>query len=160
MRYFIARPLDARPFMYWQSIAESIEELAEVGEYTNPLVVAEDLKPPFIFGVCPLKIVGGELVDRDAAEMAIHEADFNTRTLIETITPKIADINKSTFVYDGVVFPMDEVSRLHYLAIGNLPIVDTTCLTSAGVAYELADTTVLLFLAEYYKKLQLVTKPK
>ncbi|QYS86297.1 hypothetical protein JJC03_15430 [Flavobacterium oreochromis] len=86
MIYYKAQALEKKPFIQWESVALSLKELQASGLEGNPLVMAEDAIPDFMFGVCPLKIVDGQLVERDDIEMDVFENEFNT--------PKLSTIQK------------------------------------------------------------------
>lgn len=71
MKFLKAKAIEYKPFMQWNGWAKSVEELAEMGEFENPLIVGEDYIPENINGVCPLKIENGALVERTEEEIAI-----------------------------------------------------------------------------------------
>lgn len=160
MRFFKAIEVATKPLIMWQLAASNIEQYFALGLDTDNLVVAEYLVPDFIFGVCPLKVVAGDLVDRTVPEMETFEAEYEVQTLISESKNKVSDLTTETFTFDGNDFFMDETSRLFYQAIdkvrGNQKV-----LTTLGATYTLLDASTNIddFLAAYYSKLRLVTKP-
>lgn len=81
MIYFKAKELQDKPFIQWESVALSLKELQDLGLDDDPLIVSESDIPDFIFGVCPYKIVEGQLVERTAQEMNEFEIEYNTKTI-------------------------------------------------------------------------------
>jgi len=160
MRYFKALEVVQKPFIFWQLVASSVTELEALGLDDDPLVIQETDIPEFTYLVCPLKIVDGELVDRTVPEMEAFEAEYQVQTVISESKNKVSDLTTETFTFDGNDFFMDETSRLFYQAIdkvrGNQKV-----LTTLGATYTLLDASTNIddFLAAYYSKLRLVTKP-
>lgn len=81
MIYFKAKELQNKPFIQWESVALSLKELQDLGLDDDPLIIAESDIPDFIFGVCPYKIVEGQLVERTTQEMDEFEIEYNTKTI-------------------------------------------------------------------------------
>lgn len=160
MRYFKAIAVDYKPFINWLLVASSLSELENLGLDNDPLVLQETDVPDFIYGVCPLKIVGGELIDRTVPEMEVFQEEFEVKTLIAESQYKVTDLKTSTFTYDSNDFFMDETARLFYLSIEKLR-GNQKILTTAGATYTLLDTATNIddFLEAYFEKLMLVTKP-
>lgn len=77
MVYFKAIELREKPFIQWDSVAFSLQELQDLKLKDDPLVLAEDKIPTFQFGVCPLQIVDGELVERSVEDMEKFEREYN-----------------------------------------------------------------------------------
>lgn len=160
MKFFKAFEQISKPFITWHEWAKDIVELTEMGEFDNPLIVGEDYIPEYIYGICPWKIVAGELVERTAPEIEAFEDEFIVETAKVDFMIKLQNLNSETFTYDRNEFMMDEVSRLYYYAIdkvrGNQRI-----LTAAGATYTLLDnyTNINDFLAAYHDKLFLTIKP-
>ncbi len=77
MVYFKAIELEEKPFIQWDSVAFSLQELQDLKLEDDPLVLAEDKIPTFQFGVCPLQIVDGELVERSVEDMEKFEREYN-----------------------------------------------------------------------------------
>lgn len=160
MRYFIATEQEPKPLIVWNLVASSTAQLIELGLEDNPLVLPEDSLPDLIFGVCPLKIEGGELVDRTTGEMDDFEVEWTEITQKGTNAGKIVDVNTGHFTYDSTNFPMDEVSRLFYAAISNQPPAgDVKCMTTSGALYNLTNANIGDFITEYYKKLRALAQP-
>ncbi|MCH4829436.1 MULTISPECIES: hypothetical protein [Flavobacterium] len=81
MMYFKAQELENKPFIQWESVAFSLKELQDLGLEGDPLVMTEKDIPNFMFGVCPLKIENGQLVERTFQEMKVFENEHNTPSL-------------------------------------------------------------------------------
>ena len=77
MVYFRAIEVVEKPFIQWESVAFSLKELQDLKLEDDPLVLAEDKIPFFQFGVCPLQIVDGELVERSREDMEKFEKEYN-----------------------------------------------------------------------------------
>lgn len=139
MIYFKAVELEQKPFIQWNSVAFSLQELINLGLNDDPLVLPEDEIPFTEFGVYPIKIESGELVSRSSTEMESFRNEWCVVTDKNDFAKKIENVNVETFTYDGHEFMMDEVSRLFYYAIdkvrGNQKI-----LTSSGETYTLIDS--------------------
>ncbi|KGO89729.1 hypothetical protein [Flavobacterium suncheonense] len=160
MKFFKAIEQPQKPFITWHEWAKDIIELTEMGEYGNPLIVGEDYIPEYIYGVCPWKIEGGELVERTSGEMNAFEAEFEVETTLRENAAKISEINTGSFTYDSTDFPMDDVSRLFYTAIANEPPVgDVKCMTVDGTLYNLPNANIGAFITEYYKQLRVLAQP-
>lgn len=160
MKYLKAKELDRKPFIQFDLWANSFEELQAMGEDENPLIMAEDDIPDFVFGVHPFKIEAGEIVERTTLEMEAFEAEWNLQNVKNENSKKLREINQQSFTYDSTDFPMDEVSRLFYLSLEKNTIVgDVKCMTMAGELYNLANANVGDFLTKFYKKLKGLSQP-
>lgn len=157
MRYFIAVESAEKPFILWASVANSTAEYEALGFDTNPLVLAETDKPEPLYGVCPFKIVAGELVFRTNSEMNAFQDEYNIRQAMIANVERLPIINDNTFTYDSKLFPMDEVSRLFYTAMekigGNQKIM-----TTSNEVYSLLNANIAAFMTAYYTKLLLISK--
>jgi hypothetical protein len=149
MRYFKAQELAFKPLIAWYS-----------GTFTegDPLVLPEDEIPANVYGVCPLKIVGGELVARTAPEMTAFEEEYDLETALRTQERKIDDINTATFTWALSEYPMYESARLRYLAMKELnPVSMNVQAVDRVVLIVAADYPA--FLAAYYTQLLTLTTP-
>ncbi|MPT34300.1 MAG: hypothetical protein E2604_04220 [Flavobacterium sp.] len=81
MIYYKATELGHKPFIQWESVANCFNELTFLGLDNDPLVLPEDKIPDFIFGVCPLEIVDGELHQVSCAQMRVYESEYNNYQL-------------------------------------------------------------------------------
>lgn len=161
MRFFKAIEIVEKPLIVWVKWADNIDQLIEMGEDENPLILPEELVPDFEHGVCPLKIVGGELVNRTTLEMSEFATEHDTeQNLIEQFS-LLKGINSGTFVFDMAIFPMDERSRLLYDALKNTStaIPDTMIINFEGKPYELTEANKVAFLEAYYAKLLELSTP-
>lgn len=147
MSRYIAVPIDTKPFIVWVSTNLPAEGL----------VVEQVNVPAPVYGVCPLKIVDGELVERTAPEMATFETEYNIEQAMKANVQRLPSINAETFLYDGKQFPMDEVSRLFYTAMekvgGNQKIM-----TIDNQLYNLLDASIPAFMAAFYSRLLNISK--
>ena len=128
---------------------------------TRSLILPEKDVPTTTFGVCPLKIVSGELVERSEAEMDAFETEY---TIQEDLTAQrilLNDINSGTFDFDFGTFPMDERSRLLYDALKNTAaaIPDTVIPNFESKPYTLTNANKAAFLEAYYAKLLELSTP-
>ena len=160
MRYFKAVETTEKPLIIWNLWADSFAKLTEMGEDDNPLILPEDEVPLAEYGVCPLKIVGGELVNRTTIEMEAFEAEFNSDNFLMDQRAKLTQVNNGSFTYDSQTFPMDERSRLFYHGIDRKPPVgDVKCMTIDGDLYNLSNANITAFLGAYYTQLIVLTQP-
>ena len=159
--YFIAISLTEKPFVSFMSVGSfTPAEFAASIYATNGLVVKESELPAQAFGVCSKKIVGGNLVDRDPAELLVLRDEYDVYLSLKSEPAKIFDINKATFTYDDYQFPMDEVSRLFYLSLATMTplpaIVEIKKMDATK--YTLGAEFVPGFLNVYYTRLYEVSK--
>lgn len=161
MRFFKAIEIVEKPLIVWAKWADNIDQLIEMGEDENPLILPEELVPDFIYGVCPLKIVAGELVERTSGEMSTFATEFATQESLTTQFALLSGINSGTFDFDMSTFPMDERSRLLYDALKNTAsaIPDTMIMNFEGKPYELTEANKADFLEAYYAKLLELSTP-
>ena len=162
MRYFKAVEIKQKPFIFWNGIANDIAELAELELFEDPLILAEDSIPKLIYGVCPLKIVGGELVNRTSLEMSDFQYEYELQQNLNEQYSLIKGINNGTFTYDSQIFPMDERSRILYNAISNIvfsPDEAINLMASDGKQYNLFEVDKAGFLEAYYWRLYQLSKP-
>lgn len=157
MEYYIATELPNRPFIQWERWARSIVELAEMGEFENPLIVAKNLIPAFQYGVCPWKIIDGELVARPSEEMDVFEAEYIARLSVATQAKKIELIDAAKFSYSGKDFPMDPAARMRYLAIALDVPANQNFITVTGEVIAVSEADLPTFLSKFYKEVQLIT---
>jgi hypothetical protein len=158
MKYFKAIEFANKPFIRWAKWADSLEQLTEMGLEDDPMIVAESDKPEFVFGVCPWKVVGGELVERSGIEMDAFEAEYLAREEVVLQIGQFSAVTNGTFIYDTKTFPMNDVARLYYLAFQNDPS-NVKVLQTDGLLYTLMEADTPAFLAAYYAKLKDLTKP-
>lgn len=160
MIFYKAFATEEKPLITWNTWAHSIDELIDLGADDDPLILPAELVPDFVYGVCPLKIVAGELVERTEGEMLGFQTEYETYRKLKDNTLLVDLLKTETFTYDSLEFPMDEASRLFYSAFertrGNQKLM-----TATGVLYDLYDTATNLddFLAAFYSKLKLTMQP-
>lgn len=160
MQYYKAfKKKPDEPYLTFQLWANSLQELEALGEDDNPLIVREDQLPEVEYGVYLKKInESGELVDFTAPEIVAIRDAYNIKVGLNSEAQRIGEINTGSFTYDGKEFPMDEVSRLFYLALEKRQPSSSKIRTMDNTAYTLTDTNINDFLAEYYKELLLLSK--
>lgn len=144
---FKAFSLPNKPYIYWQSWDGALDAL----------VISESAIPLNKFGVCPMKIVNGQLENRTAEEMAVFETEYNANQVQATYEQKGNTLKTSVFRYDGVDFPMHETARIYYSCIARTPAAYKVMSTTGQ--YNLADTNVSAFLAAYFNQLTTLTQP-
>lgn len=161
MKYFKAFETIEKPLIIWNLWADSLEKLTEIGEDDNPLILPEDKVPANIYGVCPLKIVSGELVNRTSGEMSVFASEYETQENLTVQLSLLQGINTGTFNFDFQTFPMDERSRLLYEALKNTAsaIPDTMIMNYEAKPYELINANKAAFLEAYYAKLLELSTP-
>lgn len=161
MRYFKAFETIEKPLIIWNLWANSLEKLVEMGEDDNPLILSEDEVPTTVYGVCPLKIVDGELVNRTSAEMMVFESEYAIQNDLVNQFSLLEGINSGTFEFDFGTFPMDERSRILYDALKNTStaIPNTIIPNFEGKPYTLTNANKASFLEAYYAKLLELSTP-
>lgn len=162
MRYLKATEIAFKPFIFWNGVANSIEELTDLGLEYDPLVLPEKEIPTNIYGVCPLKIVAGELVERTESEMLAFQAQWEEYEFLREQSQLINNVNQGTFTYDSEIFPMDERSRILYNAISNIvfsPDEAINLMASGGKQYNLFEVNKSAFLDAYHWRLYQLSKP-
>lgn len=158
MRYFIAEPVDFKPYTRWRKVGE-YEKAADFQKSpfgTNPLVRPED-QITYQYGVCTTRIVAGLLVDFTEAEMLEFQEQEQVIQALSAQADKIKAISKDSFSYDGKSFPMDSTSHLFYTSMekigGNQKIM-----TTGNELYNLLDGSIPAFMTAYYTKLLTLSK--
>jgi hypothetical protein len=136
------------PLIVWQ------ETTAEVGG----VVIAPEDKPAEVFGVCPLKIVAGELVERTEGEMSGYEIAYNLQALSNTQEARLSAMEKKGFVYDTRTFPLTYPARTYYNAIAKSG-TDVSVYDTAGEVYTLAAANIEDFLEAMNTKIAVELQP-
>lgn len=159
---FIAIQVSEKPFIVWSSIPEGSFDDPESQYFESDLVLDEKEIPETIYGVCPLKIVSGELVERTESEMLAFQSQWQEYEFLREQSQLINTINEGTFTYDSETFPMDERSRILYNAISNIvfsPDEAIELMASDGKPYTLFEADKANFLEAYYWRLYQLSKP-
>jgi hypothetical protein len=157
MKYYKAIETATGSLLQWQLVARSIEELEAKNLENDPLVRSLNDIPALQFGVFPIKIEGGELVNRTAPEMAAIESAFEIRIALDAQRTKIDNLETSAFFYDGESFPMDGASRLFYAALERAN-TNQKLMTTSNEVYNLTSGNIAAFMTAYYNELLLLTK--
>lgn len=114
MRYFRAIEIEQKPFIQWDCWATNDEDYKTLGLDRDPLVMAEEDIPAFKYGVCPLKIVDGQLVERTETEMLSYQAEYNQKADTDRYAGTIQDVDKGFFEFNREKFPLHPSARLLY----------------------------------------------
>lgn len=146
---FIAQEILAKPLLAWQSTNEPT---------SNPLVKAQEDIPATAYGVYPLKIVAGALVDRTLEEMNVFKDENDYAIAVSEQREKIDIVENSTFIYLTKEYPMNEVARLHYAAMQSLG-VDTDVMNTTGLTDEILAADIPAFMTAYFTQLKTITQP-
>ncbi len=158
MKFYEAIEVAFKPFIHWNQIAANIDQLIELGREDDPLVLPWELVPLNQFGVSPMKIVGGELVERSSAEMDAFELEYNQKQLVNEQAKKINQIARGSFNYGGKTFPMHDAARARYMAIAlDSPHTNTNFMTITGEVVTVEAANIPAFMSQYYKQIQLIT---
>lgn|SRR5690606_27163661 len=114
MRYFRAIELDHKPFIQWDCWATNEEDYLTLELDKDPLVLPEDDIPEYQFGVCPLKIVDGQLVQRTQSEMNAYQSEYNQVAESDRYAGTIREIDKAFFEFNRERYPLHQSARLLY----------------------------------------------
>lgn len=151
---FKAIEVEIKPFIVWLETTEPL----------GSLVVPESEVPATQFGVCPLKIVDGELYERTAEEMEDFETEWLSSQKINeqyAIIDRLKNTAVAFFTYGGKNFPMNDSARAYYLAIEKTTAKESyDVLTVDGSTAELISANKAAFLEAYYEKLIELTQPE
>jgi len=119
MRYFKAAEKEQKPFITWNLWAENEQELELLEDKNSPLILQEKDIPKYIYGICPLKIMEGNLVNRTQEELAQLEAEFNaindarTKQIKRDVLQKLyLEITLSTDLAEDTTELSNEYNRL------------------------------------------------
>lgn len=158
MNYFKAREQNNAPFVVFDLVAESLEELQDLGLENDPLVVDEDNLPSYDGSICHQRIFNGALVARDQAQIDAYILQSNEDKAIALNSNKKDDVDEGSFDYDGVTYPMDAASQVRYQAIFQLPASDAQIQTKTGVV-TVASADIPAFKDAYYEAVKATTEP-
>ena len=151
---FKAIEVEIKPFIVWLETTEPL----------GSLVVPESEVPATQSGVCPLKIVDGELYERTPEEMEDFETEWLSSQKINeqyAIIEKLKNTAVAFFNYGGKNFPMNESARAYYLAIEKTTGKESyDVMTVDGSTAELVAANKAAFLDAYYEKLLELIQPE
>lgn len=157
MRYFIAYETDNRPYTLFELVADSLQELQELGLEGNPLIVTEDqlvypADPNYIsfqYGICNKRVFNGEVVDRPAGEITTQQNALAKAVEVQK-TKKVSNVlDETTFTFDGREFPMTPAARSIYSAVIEYAPATRNLITTTGT-YVLIDADLAAFRTAYY----------
>ena len=155
MKKVKAQELTFKPFLTWFS-----------GTFASgdPLVINESDKPELVYGVCPWKIVAGELVNRTPAEMEVFENEWIVSQKIAQQTRVVSKLENSSdafFTFLSKDFPMNQTARLYYLAMQNTTgKTEYEVMATNGMTVEITAANKADFLEAYFEKLLQLTQPE
>lgn len=135
--------IENKPFVVFQTVSNPAPN--------DPLVV--DQLPEYLYGVCTLKIVDGELVARSSIEMEAFENEYNQEQLIRSQNDFANRLEQEYFQHSGEDFPMSAASRIFYDAIKNDTASGKTEYNvpkKDGTLYVLLAAEKAAFLADFY----------
>lgn len=153
-RYFKAFTIPVKPLIQWDCFANDDDEYRDLGLNRDHTVVAEENIPANQYGVCPWKIDDkGSLIGRSPGEMETYRLEYENQTLTNNFKGRAAEINRSTFLFQGQNCLMDESSRVLYDLLEKGKITTVTEIKTVEGYLSLKTTDVPAFLNEYYAKL-------
>lgn len=157
MNYYKGYETNTRPFVLFELVAESFEELKALGLDNDPLVVTENqlmyaADPNFIsyqFGICHKRIFNGILEDRPPAEISARQISLSKSLEIQK-TKKVSSVfEQNTFSFDGKEFPMTNAARSIYTAVIDSKPATRKLITTTG-SYILNQAQLEDFKEAYY----------
>lgn len=150
MNYYIAIETLDKPFIIWAKTER---------DDLNRLIIPENEIPAYRFGVCPLRIESGELIERSVEDMAIYENEFNEKKKIESYKNTTSKLDTESFTFDSLFFPMNETARIYYNLMQQIPS-DYRVMTTTGSIYDLVDDDREAFIFAYNTRLKNLIAPK
>ncbi len=159
MKYYLAYETDNRPFLFFDLVADSLEELEALGLDADPLVVTEDqltnpADPNYIsynYGICHNRIFGGAIVDRLVGEITVQQAILSKNTEIIRTKEVQKGLELATFSFDGKLFPLGSGATEVYNAIFSTASANRVIVSTTG-NYTLTIANIDAFKAAYYAK--------
>lgn len=161
MKYYLAYETDNRPFLFFDLVADSLEELDDLGltEAQLALVVTEDqlinpADPNYIsydYGICHKRIFGGEIVDRLAGEITAQQTALEKSTEIIKTKEVKKELELATFSFDGKEFPLGSGATEVYNAIFSTTPANRVIVSTTG-NYTLTVANIDDFKEAYYAK--------
>lgn len=160
MRYFKAYETNNRPFVLFNLVADSLEELEALGMDEDPLVVTEDqlvnpADPDYIsfeYGICHKRIFNGDLEDRPSGDITGQQAALNKATNVQKTIAVSNELNEEVFNFDGHEFPMTSAARSVYMAVVDSTPTTRLIISTTG-SYTLNAADIPSFKAAYYSAL-------
>lgn len=76
MRYFKAISITNKPYIIFSLWAKTLQQLQAMNMHNSGIIIAENVIPLNQYGICPLKIENGQLVDRTESEMAVAKREY------------------------------------------------------------------------------------
>lgn len=159
MRYYRAYEINSRPFLLFELVADSIEELQELELDEDPLVVTEDqlinpADPNYIsyeHGICHWRIFNGELEERPAGEITAQATALGKATEVLRTKSLDATFEVGTFTYDSRDFPLTSAARAVYDAVFEAAPANRVLISTTG-NYTLLEANIGAFKTAYLNK--------
>ena len=160
MRYFKAYETNNRPFVLFNLVADSLEELEALGMDEDPLVVTEDQlvnpsDPGYIsyeYGICHKRIFNGDLEDRPSGDITTQQAALNKATNVQKTQTVNSKLDEEVFSFDSHEFPLTPAARSVYMAVIELAPASRMLISTTG-SYIFSSTYLAGFKAAYYAAL-------
>lgn len=142
--------IDKKPYLRFQTIKVYVP--------SDPLIV-DSIDGLYQFGVCTLKIESGQLVERDPAEMAAFEIEYNSALKVNQQANLIDSIQRSSFTHLGIQFPMNQTAHLRYMAMLNQMPASADVLSIDNRLINIPSSGIVDFVEDYYKQILILTTP-
>lgn len=164
MNYYKAREQDTPPYVLFDLVATSEEELARLKLADNNLVVPEDRltdpeHPQYIdyeFGVCHLRVQNQELVAAPVEDIELAQTKLIEAERVAATKQAGALMEAETFVYDTMEFPMTPgATKLYEAIFATAPESFTLVSTNSGMV-TLKATDIEGIKTAYYSKVIVV----
>lgn len=160
MNYYKAYETNNRPFLLFDLVADSMEELIAIGLDADPLVVPEDRltdpgHPDYIsyeYGICHYRIFNGLLELRPAQEITDQQTALSIASEVQKTFAVSSVLDEATFTFDGKEFPLTPSARAVYTAVIDLQPPTRSLITTTG-NYTLTAANISMFKTAYYNAL-------
>jgi len=117
MNYYKGYQQATAPFVLFNLVAESIEELQALELENDPLIKDEDNFPSYEGDICHLAIQNGVFIPRSQTQIDEYIASTAQKKTVAINAAKSANVQQSTFTFGGKEYLMDEASQKRYEAI-------------------------------------------
>ena len=165
MSYYKAREQDTAPFLVFDYVAASLDELKRLRLDQDPLVVSESrLTDPqdaeyisYEFGICHVRIQNNALVARPIAEIEAAESQLERATRAEATKQNLKDAELETFTFLAHTFAMDRAAEKFYNVLFDAPTGANYRVASLeDENYVLKGSEIAAFKTAYYSKIMSV----
>lgn len=167
MRYYRAYETNGLPKLLFELVADTLDELQELGLEGDALVVTEDqlLNPAdpeyikFDYGICHSHIFNGKIEPRPAGEISAQQTAAAKAAEVTKTKSIEESFDTSVFTYDGHEFPMTPAARSLYMAIFDDTPLSQNIVSTTG-AYALIQADIDKFKAAYYAAIYQISDAK